>query len=66
MCRWVESSPWPSRVSATSTIAPAASPKSTQVLRSFQSVMRVSNSAPITSTDLAAPLLMNESAMASA
>ncbi len=46
-----------------STIAPAASPKSTQVFRSVQSVSRLSSSAPMTSTRRAVPFRMNWSAM---
>ena len=49
-----------------STTAPAPSPNSTHVVRSVQSTMRVSVSAPITSTVRAAPERMNLSAMVSA
>src|SRR5919106_1607775 len=55
--RWVERMPCCSLVDGARTIAPAASPKSTQVFRSFQSVMRESISTPTTSTRLAAPFL---------
>ena len=43
-----------------STTAPAPSPKSTQVLRSVKSTMRVSVSTPITSTVSAKPLPITE------
>ena len=45
----------PSLSCASSTIAPAPSPNSTQVLRSFQSRMREKVSAPITSARLCEP-----------
>ncbi|KAG1531003.1 hypothetical protein G6F50_016953 [Rhizopus delemar] len=48
--------------SALSTTAPAPSPNSTQVVRSFQSTMRVNVSVPITSTCLQSPERMNLSA----
>ena len=51
---------------ACSTTAPAPSPNSTQVERSFQSRMRENTSAPITSAQRLAPLRMNFSAVASA
>ena len=52
--------------SALSTTAPAPSPNSTQVPRSFQSSIRVRVSAPTTSAVFAAPERMNLSAMVSA
>jgi hypothetical protein len=47
---------------ASSTTAPAPSPNSTQVVRSLKSRMREKTSAPITSTLLAAPVRIIESA----
>ena len=48
---------------AQSSIAPAASPNSTQVSRLVQSTTRLKVSAPITSARRAVPLRMNWSAM---
>ena len=56
----------PSSCSPLSTIAPAPSPNSTQVPRSFQSRMREKVSAPITSAVEAIPLLIMLSATDSA
>ena len=56
----------PGSLDASSTTAPAPSPNSTQVSRSVQSTMRVSVSAPITSTFFDWPLRMNLSAIPSA
>src|SRR2546422_482655 len=62
--RWMERIPRSGRVSGTTTIAPAASPKSTQVARSFQSEIRVRSSAPITSTFFGDPPRANPRALA--
>ena len=55
----------PGRSPATSTTAPAPSPNSTQVPRSFQSMMRENTSAPTTSAHFAWPERTNWSAVAS-
>ena len=54
----------PSPCCASSTIAPAPSPNSTQVVRSFQSRMREKVSAPMTSARLCEPEVRNLSAVA--
>jgi len=59
---WIWVAMMPGSFDAPSTTAPAPSPHRMQLPRSFQSVMRDSVSAPITSTCLAAPVLMNWSA----
>ena len=61
-CRAVARMPGSS--AASSTTAPAPSPNSTQVPRSFQSRMRENTSAPTTSAHRCAPERMNLSAMA--
>jgi hypothetical protein len=62
MC--VDSTPRLSSVSGASRAAPAPSPNSTQVPRSFQSTMRESTSTPMTSTRWNMPRPMNPSATA--
>ena len=56
----------PSLATASSTIAPAPSPNSTQVARSVQSSRREKVSAPITSARLWEPEMRNLSAVATA
>ena len=56
----------PSLAAASSTIAPAPSPNSTQVVRSVQSSRREKVSAPITSARLCEPETRNLSAVATA
>ena len=64
--RWIDSTPRFTSSVGSSTSAPAPSPKRMQVLRSFQSRMRVSVSAPTTSAFLARPVETYRSAIESA
>jgi hypothetical protein len=66
VCRWVERSPRFWSCVGTSTMAPAASPKRMQVLRSFQLVTRVRTSTPTTRAARETPVQTKRSATARA